>query len=1443
MNKTYIYCDVLPANYKNPYLYICDFEVKEGDIVIIPIRGDNIEKVGLVLSVNEYTKENAPWEVEKTKHILRPYKDNESEELKEQKISIDKEKSIRFMSSDRNEKLKLKEKIFNDLLSEKIINESKTYIDKITEHILEKSIEINDDNIQELSKNFILSSDKKIIRDYKNINNKYRGIVYIPSGIETIEDNVFLRKKIEIFYFPKELKNIGTYTLYDKNIKKIYVDKENLNFTSDDKSFCSIINGKKKLELVFDSIGEEYTVPGDISIIGTNAFSNNKTLKKIILSDGVEEFYEDSLNDNIKEVFISKTVKKFYTKIYEDERDNKIKTSYYIDEENPYLFKDEDSIYEVLEDNTYKLILNTYDGKGEVLILDNTSIIGKSCFAKTNNINNLNLPNSIKEIEDYAFYSSNIKKINISDGCLKLGHLTFGECNNLKKVTIPSNLYFLKSTFYCCNELEEINTNDNSKKYKLIYDKNDQRNIIESSPNNKDKYIYNNIDDYNNLDYNNIDETNIFRKFVSTCIKTIKEDSFYREEYKNHKAIYDEDRKVLTVSISFEQKDDSIELVNERVECCERLKENDKVNIEIKDDILEFRNIDGYSIGTTSYLYHLLVKYGRFINISSGLVESITPKSSRNSNAKYAIGLIKFEISEADNSHLSENELEIIKMFNYKELENSYIFTHYIGDQSINKVTIPGTFKGKQVILGIDLFAADLWNDHFINIKELTFGKGIKEIGPSVLFNCDSFEKITLPNSIEYISPDVFTNKDGTCRDIYLNKETIYVVEKGSYAENFLKNYKITNYDFNRFRIINEDSEESINELEKMSVYDINNNSGILTAMFKEWYKKEDFKNKEVTLPTISNNDKITCFDIKNIPNCIEKIIIPKEITTLKGLQYQYLFSGNGEKLNSIEINSENPNYYSDGLSIFTKDRKKLIRFMSFTSTNYSIPEGTEEISKYAFGGMENITTLTLPTTLKFIDDNAFYECDKLEEINGLEYVQTIEKNVFIDKYNNTIPFYNKSDIIIIGNTIIKYNALNQETITIKEGIKEISKNAFSSINKDDQVREIILPQSIEILGQSVFCNRTKLRKINIPEGIKEIPKNLFSLCESLEYLYIPASVEKIELSAFPGYIDEYNYRSRCNSSLNYIEINPNNKNYSSSDGMLFNKDKTELLTIFNFKEKVLRIPEGITSIADNLMNENEFIEELILPESLINIGASAFNECKKLKKVILPKNLETISDNAFSGCIKLKEVIWPQNLKTIGSYAFAATGFTKLELPNTIEHIGKQAFAEINVKSVVLPKSVRTLEWGVFSGIEDITVYDSVDPNAKDCVEEIDTCNGNANSLVGYIGIGPAWAMWECAANHKWSNYTITVKSAQTDEIKYKVWMGADSSQRDYYCFLSSAWGYNATFAFSYLDEFFPKIRGASHKKKVCELRLEYPYELSEEKKKMYENYLKESS
>lgn len=1442
MNKTYIYCSVLPANYKNPYSYICDFEINEGDIVVIPIKEDNIEKVGLVLSVKEYTKANAPWPVEYTKHILRQYGDNEPDELQKQKVYIDNEKSIRFMNADRLEKLKIKENIFKHILPKQRLEESKSYFSKVISSTQNNyNITLDEDIILELYKYIKLSSDRRTVTDYKNTSTKYRGIAYIPSGVETIEDNAFLHKKINTYYFPKELKNIGIYTFYDKQIKRIYVDKDNKNFMSDDKAFYSYVNGKKKLELVFDSSDEEYIVPEDVSIVGTNAFSNNHSIKRIILSEGNEEFYEDSLNSNIKEITISKTVKKLYPKIYEESYDPKINVYYHIDEENPYLFKDEDSIYEVLEDNTYKLILNTYDGKGEILVLDNTSIIGRGSFSRRNGISKFNSPKELKEIEDYAFSFSEIKSVIISDGCLKIGSNAFSNCYNLKEVTIPSNLSFCKDTFSNCGQLFEINTNDKSKIYEFVYGPNYERNIIVSI-NGKEEKLFDSINDKEEKT-TITNKNDLFSKFATKFVKTVTENSIMSTETKNNRASYDKEKRIVTVKLSFIQKDESLDITKERVELCEHLNENDKVNIEVKDGIIEFKTTDGSSIGVAYGLDGLLTKYNNIINISEGFIESITPKSKRKSNAKYATGLIEFEISEVDNSELLKTELEMVKNFNYTELEDSVILTRYIGDKKVKKVTIPSLFKGKKVTLGPELFDRNKWNDYTVSIEELVFSEGIKELGDSALYYCDSFKKIILPKSIEYISPKIFTSKDGYYKNLYLKRDTVYVVEQGSYAEEFLKNYKLSNCSFNRFKIINEDNEESINAVKELSWYSFSKYTGCLTASFNMGFQLKDFSSKEVTVPTISNNEKIEGFSLKDLPNSLNKIIIPKEIINLYGIKYEYLFYENGLSLESIEIDDENPNYYSDGKAIFTKDRRKLLRFMSYVSDSYTIPEGTEEISEYAFGGMRNLTKLTLPSSLKIVSDNAFNRCSKLEDIMGLEYVQEIGKDVFSDKLDDYIPFYNKTDIIIIGDKIIKYNDLSQNIIRIPDGIKEIAREAFAGINKNDHVQEIILPEGVEIIGESAFCNRRNLKKINVPEGVKVIPRNAFSLCEKLEYLSIPSSVEKIELSALPGYNDNNSYKLRCNSLLKNIEIDPNNKNYCFSNGMLFNKDKTELLAILNYEEKVINIPEGIKSIADNLMYNNSFIEEVILPESLTNIGKSAFYSCDNLKKVILPKNLLTISDSAFFGCKKLKEVIWPDNLKNIEAYAFAATGFTKLELPNTIEHIGMQAFAGIHIKSVTLPKSVRTLEWGVFSGIEEITVYDCLDPDAKDCTEEIDTSNGNANSLVGYIGIGYAFAMWECAANHEWLNYTIIVKSAQTDEIKYKVWMGADSSQRDYYCFLSSGWGHNATFAFSYLDEFFPKIRGEEHKKKVSELRLEYPYELSDEKKKMYENYLKKVS
>ena len=97
-SKTYVYCNVLPSGYKSPYLYITDFEVKPGDIVIIPLR--DREKAGLVIDVNTYSDDNAPYPPEQTKYISRFFKDKETSLFQTQKIWLDGEKAIRQKIND-----------------------------------------------------------------------------------------------------------------------------------------------------------------------------------------------------------------------------------------------------------------------------------------------------------------------------------------------------------------------------------------------------------------------------------------------------------------------------------------------------------------------------------------------------------------------------------------------------------------------------------------------------------------------------------------------------------------------------------------------------------------------------------------------------------------------------------------------------------------------------------------------------------------------------------------------------------------------------------------------------------------------------------------------------------------------------------------------------------------------------------------------------------------------------------------------------------------------------------------------------------------------------------------------------------------------------------------------------------------------------------------------
>ncbi len=133
---------------------------------------------------------------------------------------------------------------------------------------------------------------------------------------------------------------------------------------------------------------------------------------------------------------------------------------------------------------------------------------------------------------------------------------------------------------------------------------------------------------------------------------------------------------------------------------------------------------------------------------------------------------------------------------------------------------------------------------------------------------------------------------------------------------------------------------------------------------------------------------------------------------------------------------------------------------------------------------------------------------------------------------------------------------------------------------------ELVIPSAIEgypvtSIGDWAFSSCTSLASITIPNSVTSIGVCAFSLFDSLTSITIPNSVTSIGEDAF-WYCD----------SLTSINVDSNNATYSSIDGVLYSKGKTELI----------RCPEGKTSVT--------------IPNSVTSIGDYAFDGCDSLTDV-----------------------------------------------------------------------------------------------------------------------------------------------------------------------------------------------------------------------------------
>ncbi len=381
--------------------------------------------------------------------------------------------------------------------------------------------------------------------------------------------------------------------------------------------------------------------------------------------------------------------------------------------------------------------------------------------------------------------------------------------------------------------------------------------------------------------------------------------------------------------------------------------------------------------------------------------------------------------------------------------------------------------------------------------------------------------------------------------------------------------------------------------------------------------------------------------------------------------------------------------------------------------------------------------------------------------------------------------------------------------VVIPDSVRRIGERAFSGC---DNITNVIITDSVTSIGDYAFSYCNNLKKIILPDSVKTIGERAFCYCKKLKNITIPDTVTTIGYNAF--------------EKTKWLSEYPND----------FVVLKNGILINYKGNVSNLSIPNSVINIGDSVFKGYQNLTNVIIPDSVKSIDSKAFEDCINLTSIIIPDSVTSIDDSTFWGCTNLTSVTIPNSVTSIGDSAFSyCSNLTNVTIPDSVTNIGQRAFSFSLLTSITVPKNVKKIGQGCFYGCKEITVYDSIDPDAKPCKSHLNNCNNIPNSQLGTIV--------NCDVNGVWWDYEITVRSAQTDEIKYKVWMGADRTQGEYCYTLASSWGRNATFNFNAIDEMFPKIKGIYHKIKVAMNRLRYPVDLTDEQKEIYRSYIVRSA
>jgi hypothetical protein len=470
---------------------------------------------------------------------------------------------------------------------------------------------------------------------------------------------------------------------------------------------------------------------------------------------------------------------------------------------------------------------------------------------------------------------------------------------------------------------------------------------------------------------------------------------------------------------------------------------------------------------------------------------------------------------------------------------------------------------------------------------------------------------------------------------------------------------------------------------------------------------------------TGSYRTAIVTFSALGVPSqtlSISQGVPPKTITCVPGGLYSSLTTNEKNTITDLivtgTIDARDFKTMRDNMPVLTNldlSNSTIVAYSGTLGSSTSVSTVTypaNAIPTQAFYSKKGLTSILLPSTLISIENSAFYSCIDLKAI--------------------TIP---STDTIIKEYAFTLCNSLT--TIAIPSSVKAIGYSAFYSCTN---LNSVIIPSSITTINSSTFENCRNLSTVTIPSSVTSIGASAFNACSQLSSINISTFVTSIGSNAFSG----------C-KGLFTVDIN--NQNYSSVDGVLFNKNKTTLL-------------QCPTAISGNYT----------IPLSVTSIYPSAFYNCIGITGTLtIPETVSYIGGNAFSGCIGLSSINIPSVVTSLNLGTYNNCSGLKSIYSNTIKPIdlsgkgGSQVFTGVNKSTCLLYVPVGSLneyksaiEWKDFTNIIEMTGFTI----SKHIVYLRDTSGSNSSVIIN------SNINWTANSNQSWITIKPNTKNNNKDTL-----------------------------------------------------------------------------